>query len=165
MKLGNASLGIPAQIWAVLEILGEGDFCLGFNGADYDNFEKVAENFDVFTYPFYNFAGGAYGFVFVVKSFARVEEPVLYFTITQHGACDEICVIDWLGPRDYQNPPMTNAQRPEKSRCAHFAFGAAGDVVSYVRTLVSHFVIGKAGTQFKTDGVLAIENPNGTVVV
>jgi hypothetical protein len=139
---------------------------IGFTGADYDNFEKVAEKFDVFTYPFYNFAGGAYGFVFVVKSFARVEDPVLYFTITQHGSCDNICVIDWLGKRDYQNPPMTNAQRPENSRCAHFAFGQAGDVVSYVRVLVSQFVIGKAGAKIQTEGILAIENADaGKVVV
>lgn len=160
MKLGNSSLGIPAQIWAVLNILGEDDFCLGFHGLDMDDdkLERLAKNHDVYTYPFYNFIGHAYGFVFVVKSFTYPDRPVLYFTITQHGSCDNICVIDWIGPRDYQNPPMNHSVRPEGARCAHFAFGQAGDVVSYVRVLVTQFVIGNAGDKIQTEGILAIEN-------
>lgn len=161
MKLGDRNLGIQAQIWAVLNILSEGDFSFfGITGVDIDQdkIEKTAKNHDVYTYPFYNFDGHAYGFVFAVKSFTHPDKPVLYFTITQHGSCDNICVMDWLGARDYRNPPMTNQQRPEGARCAHFAFGQAGDVVSYVRVLVTFFLLGMAGSPINTEGVLGIEN-------
>ncbi len=161
MKLGDRSLGIPAQIWSILNILGEGDFCFyGLGDFDGDAVEKKAKNFDVYTYPFYNFDGRAYGFVFIVKSFAKPELPALHFSVTQHGSCDNICIMDWLGTRDYRNPPMTNQQRPEGARMASFNFGQIGDVLEYIRTLVAYYLIGKAGTPFETEGVVGIEAPN-----
>jgi len=161
MKLGDRSLGISAQIWAVLSILGEDDFCFyGLADFDGDEVERKAKNFDAHTYPFYNFDGRAYGFVFVVKSFTKPELPVLYFSITQHGSCDNICVMDWLGSRDYRNPPMTNKQRPEGARMASFNFGQVGDVLEYVRTLVGYYVSGKSGTPFQTEGCIGIEAPD-----
>jgi len=163
MKLGDRSLGISPQIWAVLEVLAGGDYGfygLNIEGTTDDMADTKSKNHDVFTYPFYNFVGRAYGFVFVVKSFADIKKPVLNFTITECGGGDDICVIDWLSSRDYRNPPMTSSERPEESRMASFRFGQTGDVLEYVRTLVAYYLIGKPGTPFKTEGVIGVEAPN-----
>jgi hypothetical protein len=177
MKLGDRSLGISPQIWAVLEVLAGGDY--GFYGlipevtlklkefrSDSENIlERREKNHDVFTYPFYNFSGRAYGFVFVVKSFADITKPVLNFTITEAGGGDDICVIDWLSDRDLsRTPPMTSESRPEESRMATFRFGQTGDVLEYVRTLVAYYLIGKPETPFRTNGVIGISE-RGKVVV
>jgi len=164
MKLGDRTLGISSQIWAVLEVLSGGDY--GFYGCNIegttdDMADTKSKNHDVFTYPFYNFVGRAYGFVFVVKSFADINKPVLNFTITEAGGGDDICVIDWLSDRDLsRTPPMTHEQRPEDSRMASFRFGQTGDVLEYVRTLVAYYLVGKAGTPFRTEGVIGAVAPN-----
>lgn len=163
MKFGDRTLRIPTQIWAVLDILGGGDFSFyGLKGmlSNGDLIEQRARVHDVFSYPFYNFDGHAYGFVFVIKSFKNADAPVLYFTITQHGSCDNICIIDWLGSRDYRNPPLTNRERPEGARMASFNFGQVGHVLEYVRTLIALFLMNMAGEEFTTDGVIGIENAN-----
>jgi len=163
MKLGDRSLGISPQIWGVLEILAGGDY--GFYGLDIegttdDMADTKSKNHDVHTYPFYNFSGRAYGFSFIVKHANAVfnGEPVLFFTITEHGACDEICVIDWLSTYQHGNPPMLSKDRPENSRCTNFAFGASGDVMEYVRHLVAYFLAGKAGMEIKSHGIVSVQN-------
>jgi len=162
MKLGDRGLGISPQIWAVLEILSGGDYnfyAVAKNLDDSDEMERREKNHEVFTYPFYNFSGRAYGFVFQVKSFADINKPVLNFTITESGGGDDICVIDWLSTRAYRTAPMTEKERPEKARMASFRFGQTGDVLEYVRTLVAYYLLGKAGTPFRTDGVIGIDAP------
>jgi hypothetical protein len=164
MKLADAKLGIPDQIWAVLQLLGGGDysfFGLKVEGLTEQQMRGTVEEYDVQTFPFYNFEGRAYGFSFMVKHFntsSYDNKPVLYFTITEHGSSDNICVIDWLGTYSHRNPPMLSKDRPEASRCAFFNYGQVGDVVQYVRTLIAYYLAGKAGTAFRTNGVIGIEN-------
>jgi hypothetical protein len=154
MKLGDRSLGISPQIWAVLEILAGGDY--GFYGTGVEGAEEKSKNHDVFTYPFYNFAGRAYGFTFVVKSFADIDKPVLNFTITEAGGGDDICVIDWLSGR--RKPVLTEEGRPEKSRMASFHFADINSVLEYVRKLIALYLVGDAGTSFVTEGCINIIN-------
>lgn len=159
MKLMQRSLGVPEQIWAVLTLLSQMDF--SFEGAFGEGRESEAEMYDVHTHPFHNFEGRAHGFVTNVHRFNN-NEFTLYFTITEHGSCDEICVIDWTGKREYRNPPFTSADRPEDARCVNFRFGDLGGVTEYVHKLVENFMTGKVSANIEVHSAVYVK-PAGVV--
>jgi hypothetical protein len=153
MKLGNKKLGIPAQIWAVLEVLASGDFTFYDLGIDSDTEARWEDLVDINTHPFYNLIGGASGFLFTVRKFSKPDNPVMFFTITQHSSSEEICVIDWIADREYGKLPLTQEGRPENARCANFAFADIGSVLDYVRRLIALYLTAPDGTtEFSLEG-------------
>ncbi len=159
MKLMQSSLGIPEQIWAVLTLLSQMDF--GFADSFEEGRESEAEMYDVHTHPFHNFEGRAHGFVTNIHRFNN-NEFTLFFTITEAGGGDDICVIDWTGKREYRNPPFTSADRPEDARCAFFRFGDLGGVTEYVHKLVENFMTGKGSVAI--EGTTAVNvKPAGVI--
>lgn len=140
MKLAYRQLGIPSQIWAVLQILGD-DFTFYDLGFDEAQEKKLNDTMDMHTFPFYNRPGRAAGFVWKFKKYNDLQ--ALFFTITQHGSCDDICICDWTAEDDYTTPlPLTNRERPEDIRMAEFGFADINGVVDYVRQLVAGYFDG-----------------------
>jgi hypothetical protein len=145
MKLADHTLRIPAQIWAVLNVLAENEFGFYDLGVSEKKEEKWDAKTSVATFPFYNFPGRAYGFVIRVKNCE--DSDILYFTVTEHGACDEICVVDWTTTDS--TVPLIDEQRPETARCVNFRFADVGNVVEYVRRLIASYLDGNHGVLLK----------------
>jgi len=99
--------------------------------------------------------GRAHGFVTNVHHFNN-NEFTLFFTITEAGGGDTICVCDWTGKRRYLQPVLTNDGRPENCRMAEFQYGNVGAVLEYVQTLIANFILKEPSAEIAVPGMLGV---------